>query len=170
MSLKETFGNLKKRLAGDPRTRKGAVVALDELYAVKTSDGVSLLVPCHIKLKVSDRLRYRDQAYKPDEMAGKIVEFALRREIAGKSFSELQQSGDEICNGVLGAVKEDIAFHCGLALLQVAIDKVAAPQGEQAAEAAKAVVEAEAAAQGVLQGLATGIQVKKPLTFRKQRS
>jgi hypothetical protein len=121
-------------------------------------------------LKVSDQWRYRNQAYMPDEMAGKIVEAALRKEIAGESYSGLQQSPENVCDRALRAVKDHIDVHCGLTLLQVAIDKVAAPQGEMAVAAAKAVVEAEAAAKGVLEVLETSIKIRKPLTFKRPKS
>ena len=170
MSLKETFEKLKTRLTGDPATKRGAEIRLDESIQAKTSDNVFVTIPCHLVLTVANEWLYREGAYQPREMAPKMVGAELRKEIATLSLSDLQQATGDMCDRALQSVRPHIEVHCGLRLVQVSLGKVEVPGLLPAVSAAAMSADqaaADATALGLTQGLETGIKIKKPLSLKK---
>jgi len=125
---------------------------VNEMLDTKTKDNLFVNLPITIQYEITDTGRYYFDTDVPVHQMSKIVSASVRKYTSGKDFQELYDERDEISEGVILDVKDQIADY-GITIRRIVVDEPTAPVDVQeaynrvrASEREKEAAENEAAA------------------------
>ncbi|MDP7142410.1 MAG: SPFH domain-containing protein [Alphaproteobacteria bacterium] len=96
----------------------------------KTRDNLFVSLPITIQYEIVDTGRFYFDTDVPIDQMSKIVSASVRKYTSGKDFQELYDERDEISEGVIGDVKEQILEY-GINIRRIVVDEPTAPMDVQ---------------------------------------